>query len=93
MEEEIGKLSDHPVVGPVAMAQLNRREALEQDLTYYFGDSWKDDIKPSPSAAVCVERIHAVAQGVPRAVGGAPLHSLPRRSLGWSDPRTSLRRR
>ena len=51
MEDEISKLSDHPVVGPVAMAQLNRREALEQDLTYYFGDSWKDDIKPSPSAA------------------------------------------
>ena len=57
MEEEIGKLTDHPVVGPVAMAQLNRREALEQDLTYYFGDSWKDDIQPSPSAAAYVERI------------------------------------
>ena len=47
MEEEIGKLTDHPVVGPVAMAQLNRREALEQDLTYYFGDSWNDQIQPS----------------------------------------------
>ena len=48
MEEEISKLADHPVVAPVAMAQLNRREALEQDLTYYFGESWKEDIKPSP---------------------------------------------
>ena len=38
MEEEIGKLTDHPVVAPVAMAQLNRR-SVEQDLTYYFGDS------------------------------------------------------
>ena len=47
MEEEISKLADHPVVAPVAMAQLNRREALEQDLTYYFGESWREDIKPS----------------------------------------------
>ena len=30
MEEEIGQLKDHPVVGPVGMEQLNRREALEQ---------------------------------------------------------------
>ena len=30
MEEEITKLADHPVVGPIAMAQLNRREALVQ---------------------------------------------------------------
>ena len=30
MEEEISKLTDHPVVGPVAMAQLNRREALSK---------------------------------------------------------------
>ena len=45
--EEIGKLTDHPVVGPVA-AQLNRREALEQDLTYYFGDSWRKESSPRP---------------------------------------------
>ena len=51
MEEEIGKLEDHPVVGPVAMEQLNRRESLEQDLTYYFGEGWKEQIQPSPSAA------------------------------------------
>ncbi len=70
MEEEIGKLNDHPVVGPVAMTQLNRREALEQDLAYYFGDSWKDDIQPSPSAAAYVERIHAVAQESPELLVG-----------------------
>ena len=70
MEEEITKLADHPVVGPVAMAQLNRREALEQDLTYYFGESWKEDIKPSPSAAAYVERIHAVAQESPELLVG-----------------------
>ena len=65
MEEEIAKLGDHPVVGPVGMQELNRREALEQDLVYYFGAGWKDQIQPSPSAAAYVERIHAVAQESP----------------------------
>ena len=64
------KLTDHPVVAPIAMAQLNRREALEQDLAYYFGDNWKDDINPSPSAAAYVERIHAVAQESPELLVG-----------------------
>ena len=70
MEEEIAKLGDHPVVGPVGMKELNRREALEQDLTYYFGAGWKDQIQPSPSAAAYVERIHAVAQESPELLVG-----------------------
>ena len=70
MEEEIAKLGDHPVVGPVGMQELNRREALEQDLVYYFGAGWKDQIQPSPSAAAYVERIHAVAQESPELLVG-----------------------
>ena len=37
MEEEIGKLADHAVVGPIAFSQLNRRSALEQDLADALG--------------------------------------------------------
>ncbi|MGB1022584.1 MAG: heme oxygenase (biliverdin-producing), partial [Synechococcus sp.] len=70
MEEEIAKLGDHPVVGPVGMQELNRREALEQDLVYYFGAGWKDQIQPSPSAAAYVERIHTVAQESPELLVG-----------------------
>ena len=70
MEEEIDKLGDHPVVGPIGKKELNRRESLEQDLTYYFGDGWKEQIQPSPSAAVYVERIHAVAKESPELLVG-----------------------
>ena len=70
MEEEIGKLSGHPVVGPVAMKELNRRESLEQDLAFYFGEGWKEQIQPSPSAAAYVERIHAIAQESPELLVG-----------------------
>ena len=78
MEDEISQLNDHPVVGPVAMAQLNRREALEQDLTYYFGDSWKEEIQTlSLSSGLCGAHSRC-GPGVSRAVGGPPLHPLPR---------------
>ena len=70
MEEEVDQLKDHPVVGPVGMEQLNRRESLEKDLAYYFGENWKDEIKPSPSAAAYVERIHEVAKDSPELLVG-----------------------
>jgi heme oxygenase len=70
MEEEIGKLKNHPVVGPVAFEALNRREALEADLAYYFGSDWRGQIKPSPSAAAYVTRIHQVAAEAPELLVG-----------------------
>jgi heme oxygenase len=58
------------VVAPIAFPQLNRREALEQDLAFYFGADWKSQIQPSPSAAAYVARIHAVAQQSPELLVG-----------------------
>jgi len=70
MEEEITRLKDHPVLAPIAFPQLNRREALEQDLAFYFGADWKNQIQPSPSAAAYVARIHQVAQESPELLVG-----------------------
>ena len=70
MEDEIAKLGNHPVVGPIGMKELNRREALEQDLAYYFGAGWRDQIQPSPSAAEYVDRIHAIAKDSPELLVG-----------------------
>jgi heme oxygenase len=70
MEEEISRLKDHPVLAPIAFPQLNRREALEQDLAFYFGSDWKAQIQPSPSAADYVARIHQVAQEAPELLVG-----------------------
>ena len=70
MEEEIDQLSEHPVVGPVGKKELNRVESLSQDLSYYFGENWKEEIQPSPSAALYVERIHALAKESPELLVG-----------------------
>ncbi|QEY32444.1 heme oxygenase (biliverdin-producing) [Synechococcus sp. RSCCF101] len=70
MEEEIGRLRDHPVVGPIAFSQLNRREALETDLSYYFGSGWQNQLQPTPSAATYVARIREVAASAPELLVG-----------------------
>jgi len=70
MEEEIGKLHKHPVVGPVAFQELNRREALEVDLAFYFGSCWQSYAKPTPSAVTYVARIREVAASFPELLVG-----------------------
>ena len=70
MEEEIGKLTAHPVVGPIAFPQLNRREALEKDLAYYFGGDWRKQIQATPGAQAYVARLHQVAKEAPELLVG-----------------------
>ncbi|MCP9834042.1 MULTISPECIES: heme oxygenase (biliverdin-producing) [unclassified Cyanobium] len=70
MEEEIGKLTDHPVVGPVASPALNRRESLEQDLVFYFGGDWRQQIRATPGAQEYVARLHQVARECPELLVG-----------------------
>ncbi len=70
MEEEIGKLADHPVVGPIGFPQLNRRAALEQDLAFYFGSDWRSQVKATPGAQEYGARIHQVAEAAPELLVG-----------------------
>jgi len=70
MEEEIGRLADHPVVGPVGFAELNRRESLEQDLAFYFGGGWRHQIQATPGAQEYVARIRTVAKEAPELLVG-----------------------
>ena len=70
MEEEIGRLGDHPVVGPIAFPELNRRESLEQDLSFYFGGDWRQQIRATPGAQDYVARLHQVAREAPELLVG-----------------------
>jgi heme oxygenase len=70
MEEQMARLQDNPVLAPIAFPQLNRREALERDLVYYFGPDWKAQIQPSPAAAAYVQRIYQVAKESPELLVG-----------------------
>jgi heme oxygenase len=72
MEEEIGRLraEGHPVVGPVGFPELNRRESLEQDLAFYFGDGWRAVLQLTPAAREYVARIRQVAHDSPELLVG-----------------------
>ena len=70
MEEEIGKLKAHPVVGPIASDALNRRATLEADLAFYFGADWRQQIQATPGAQQYVARLHQVARESPELLVG-----------------------
>ncbi|MEB3262825.1 MAG: heme oxygenase (biliverdin-producing) [Synechococcus sp.] len=70
MEEEIGRLRDHPVVGPIALDALNRRAALEEDMAFYFGSDWRAQVQPTPGAQAYVDRVRQVARENPELLVG-----------------------
>ncbi|MBW4441759.1 MAG: heme oxygenase (biliverdin-producing) [Plectolyngbya sp. WJT66-NPBG17] len=65
MEEEMRRLKDHPILSQVYFPELERKETLEQDLAYYFGKNWRDQIAPSDATQAYVARIHQVANSNP----------------------------
>ena len=62
MEESLEQHKEHPLVGPVHFPdELNRKDSLEEDLTYLYGDTWQTEITCLPSTAAYVERIREIA--------------------------------
>ena len=72
MEEEIERLvkAEHPVIKPIGFKELFRKKTLENDLTFYYGDNWRSQIKISSSAQSYVDRIHLVAKETPELLVG-----------------------
>ena len=62
MEEEMERLKDHPVISKIYYPELNRKQSLEEDLRFYYGANWRDEIKNSPAGKAYVERIREVAK-------------------------------
>jgi heme oxygenase (biliverdin-producing, ferredoxin) len=65
MEAEMECHRNHPIVSKIYFPELNRKTSLEQDLYYYYGGNWQDEIAPSIAAQAYVERIHEIAATAP----------------------------
>lgn len=65
IEEELERHHDHPVVGQIYFRELNRKANLEQDLAFYYGEHWQDQIVASLEGRAYVDRIHEVAKTDP----------------------------
>jgi heme oxygenase len=65
MEAEMERQRNHPIVSKIYFPELNRQVALEQDLYYYYGPNWREEVAPSPSAEEYIARIREVSQTAP----------------------------
>lgn len=98
MEEEMEKQKDHPIVSKIYFPELNRKEALENDLYYYYGANWREQIAPSSAAQAYVARIREVSNTAPELLvahsytrylgdlsGGQILKGIAQRGMNLTD--------
>jgi heme oxygenase (biliverdin-producing, ferredoxin) len=103
MEEEMEKLRQHPVVSKIYFPQLNRKHSLEQDLHYYYGANWRNEIKLSPAGEAYVNRIREVAANRPELLvahsytrylgdlsGGQILKKIAQRAMNLNENGTAF---
>jgi heme oxygenase len=65
MEEEMERLKDHPIVSTIYYPELNRKKSLEQDLYFYYGANWREEISISSAGEAYVQRIREIANTQP----------------------------
>ncbi|XP_015265521.1 PREDICTED: heme oxygenase 1 [Gekko japonicus] len=66
LEEESERNKDNPVYAPVYFpAELNRSAALEKDLEYFYGPTWRREIQCHEATQKYVDRLHHVGQYEP----------------------------
>ncbi|NCJ06800.1 heme oxygenase [Synechococcales cyanobacterium C] len=103
IEEEMDRLKDHPIVSKIYFPELNRKQSLEQDLAYYFGGNWRQQVAPSAAAQAYIQRIHAVGETAPELLvahsytrylgdlsGGQILKGIAERGMNLNDEGTAF---
>lgn len=65
MEVEMEKHQHHPLVSAIYFPELYRKSSLEQDLLYYWGPNWREEIAPSPAAQAYIASIQAASAQAP----------------------------
>ncbi|MCU0567363.1 MAG: heme oxygenase (biliverdin-producing) [Oculatellaceae cyanobacterium Prado106] len=65
MEEEMARHAQHPIVSKIYFSELNRKASLEQDLYFYYGQGWRDQIELSAAGQAYVARIREISATQP----------------------------
>jgi heme oxygenase (biliverdin-producing, ferredoxin) len=98
MEEEMERLAQHPIVSKIYFPELNRKASLEQDLFYYYGSNWREQVVLSPAGKAYVDRIREIAATTPELLishsytrymgdlsGGQILKGIAQRGMNLSE--------
>lgn len=65
IEEEIEQNKNHIAVYSIYFPELYRQSSLVQDLEFYYGNDWLNQVEPSLATQVYVDRIHKVGSNQP----------------------------
>jgi len=98
MEEEMERHHAHPVLSKIYFQQLNRKKTLEQDLCFYYGSNWREQVAPSPAAKAYIQNIREVSASQPELLvahsytrylgdlsGGQILKKIAQRAMNLSE--------
>lgn len=98
MEEEMERHRNHPVLSQVYFPELNRKASLEQDLAYYYGPNWREQVAPSEAGKAYVQRIRDISNTEPELLvahfytrylgdlsGGQILKNIAQRAMNLSE--------
>jgi len=61
LEEELQRHKDDDVIGLIYFPEIDRQQNLEEDLTFYYGENWREQINLIPECKEFVDRIREVA--------------------------------
>ncbi|MEA5571206.1 heme oxygenase (biliverdin-producing) [Calothrix sp. UHCC 0171] len=65
MEEELAKHHNHPIVSKINFTELYRKQSLEQDLAFYYGANWREQVQLSSAGEAYVKRIREISEQEP----------------------------
>ncbi|NEP58060.1 MAG: heme oxygenase (biliverdin-producing) [Symploca sp. SIO2G7] len=65
LEEEIQRHRHHPVVSLIYFPELERKAKLAEDLAFYYGENWQEEIVASEESKAYMARIQEVANTEP----------------------------
>jgi heme oxygenase len=98
MEEEMERHRNHPILSQIYFPQLNRRRSLEQDLSFYYGSNWREQLVLSPAGETYVQRIRELSASDPELLishsytrylgdlsGGQILKGIAQRAMNLSN--------
>jgi heme oxygenase len=98
MEEEMERHKQHPILAGIYFPELNRKASLEQDLSYYYGTNWREQVAPSAAAKAYIQRIREVSSTEPELLaahsytrylgdlsGGQILKGIAQRAMNLAD--------
>jgi len=98
MEEEMERHQQHPILSKIDFQQLNRKRSLEQDLQFYYGANWREQVDLSPAGKEYVQRIREISASEPEMLiahsytrylgdlsGGQILKGIAQRAMNLSE--------